>query len=258
MLQFDAATTRLLETAYLGRDITERRRANFFALDPRPGDTVLDLGCGNGLMTADLARAVGPFGQVIGIDPSADMRGAAEARTGNMDNVSIRDGMAGDLPLDTSGVDRAVSVQVFEYIEDVPAALTDLHRVLRPGGRLVLGDMLFGSLVWHSEKPDRMARLCNAWDRHVVHTDLPLLLPALLRNASFEVDSVAPFTFVDHLLRTDGIARMMMVFMTRYAVQNGHVSAEEARDWSDEQEALAREGRFFFSLTHVVVSARRV
>ncbi|WP_082643624.1 methyltransferase domain-containing protein [Ruegeria denitrificans] len=77
MLKFDAETTRLLEIAYQGAELTRRRQASFDALRPAPGETILDVGCGNGMLTAELARAVGSDGYVIGIDPSADMTGGA-------------------------------------------------------------------------------------------------------------------------------------------------------------------------------------
>ena len=70
MLKFDAETTKILDDAYQGADITRRRQASFDALTPIPGETIIDIGCGNGLLTGELARAVGPKGRVIGIDPS--------------------------------------------------------------------------------------------------------------------------------------------------------------------------------------------
>ena len=117
--------------------------------------------------------------------------------------------------------------------------------------------MHFGTLVWHSDDPLRMARMCASWDRHVANPALPAGLPALLAEAGFEVTAVRPLTTVDTTLRPDGLARMMMILMENYAVANGHVSADEARAWAVEQEHLAGEGRFFHSLTHFVVAGRK-
>ena len=57
MLDFDAEVTRILGDAYLGADLASRRKASFNALQSDPGHTIIDIGCGNGLWTADLARA---------------------------------------------------------------------------------------------------------------------------------------------------------------------------------------------------------
>ena len=74
MLKFDAETAALLNAAYRGADFVERRQANLDALKPRTGDHITDIGCGNGLLAADVARAVGESGVVTGVDPSPDMR----------------------------------------------------------------------------------------------------------------------------------------------------------------------------------------
>lgn len=257
MLEFDETTSAVLERAYHGSDFRNRRRASFQALAPAPGERLADIGCGNGLLTHELALAVGPSGHVMGIDPSPEMRALALNRTADLDNIDILDGVADALPVADGVLDGALSLQVFEYLADPSSALRDAHRALRPGGRLVLGDMHFGTLAWHSDTPERMTRMCASWDRHVADPALPARLPGLLCAAGFEVTGIAPLTFTDTTLRPDGIARMMMILMESYAVSNGHVPADDARAWAEEQEKLASEGRFFMTLTHFVVSARK-
>ena len=258
MLKFDAETTRFLELAYQGADIARRRRASFDALGPEPGDVILDIGCGNGLLAIDLARAVGPEGRIVGVDPSGDMRAAAEKRLEAFSWVDVVDGTANALPLEGAVADKAVSLQVFEYLEDLPGAAREAARVLKQGGLLVIGDMHFDSLLWFSERPERMRRMMASWDQHLSERSVPAILPPILRDTGFTVENLRPVTFCDHVLRPDGIAGMMMRLMERYAVDNGHLSADEARAWSEEQRALAADGRFFFSLTHFVISARKM
>ena len=257
MLKFDDATLKILDECYKGRDFKRRRAANLSALSPAPGDTVCDLGCGNGMLTEDLSRAVGAGGQVIGIDPSQDMLAAAADRCASLANVSLREGNAEAIPLDDRSVDGVVSLQVLEYVAGIETALAECARVLRPGGRLVIGDMIFGSQVWFSDDPERMARFNRHWDQHVVWTDLPTELPDRLRKSGFEVEQVMPETFLDTVLRPDGLAAMMLILIEAYAVQEGLASAEEAAAWRNEQMELARDGRFFFALTHVITVGRK-
>ena len=257
MLQFDDETSAILERAYQGADFRDRRRASFLALAPCPGERIADIGCGNGLLTHELALAVGPYGAVIGIDPSAGMLALARQRLADCGNARLVEGTAEALPVPDGTLDGALSLQVFEYLADPSAGLREAHRSLRRGGRLVLGDMHFGTLAWHSDRPERMARMCEAWDRHVTNRALPASLPDLLRKAGFDVMGLVPLTSVDTTLRPDGLARMMMILMEKYAVENGNVAADEARAWAEEQERLAAEGRFFQTLTHFVVSARK-
>jgi ubiquinone/menaquinone biosynthesis C-methylase UbiE len=255
MLEFDDATARILEQSYLGKDFRRRRDASFAALAPRPGETLADIGCGNGLLTHDLGLAVGPTGKVTGIDPSDQMLALARARTEGMGQIELVNASAETLPLADGSLDGALSLQVFEYLDDPRPALAEAKRVLRPGGRLVLGDMHFGTLTWHSDDPDRMARMQSSWESHTAWTDLPAHLPKMLEDAGFAVTSVEPLTMLDTRLKPDGIARMMLILMARHAVAKGHLERDEVSAWSDEQDRLAAEGRFFFSLTHVVVTA---
>ncbi|GAA6159744.1 hypothetical protein NBRC116589_19180 [Ruegeria sp. HU-ET01832] len=258
MLEFDEETTRLLDSVYEGADVTRRRRGSFDALKPSPGDTIADIGCGNGLLTAELARAVGGTGHVIGIDPSDAMRHSAENRCQTYDWVKIVEGEAGRLPVKDASVDKAVSVQVYEYLDDIPAAVGEAYRCLKPGGLLVIGDIHFDSLIWFSEDPARMARMVRAWDEHFVERGVPALLPPILTDAGFEVEGVAPVTVCDTQLRPDGLANMLIVLMERFTKSKQLLPDEEAAAWADEQRALAMQGKFFFSLTHFVVSGRKL
>ena len=255
MLKFDEATMRLLDIAYTGGDVTRRRRMAFDALHLVDGDNVVDIGCGNGLLTQEIARAVGATGRVVGVDPSEDMRAPARARCDAFPSVQIADGLADALPLEDNAVDKAVAVQVLEYLPDIPAAIQEAHRVLRTGGRFVAVDTGCRTLDWFSEHEDRMRRVLKAWDHHYTEPRVAALWPDLTRQAGFAAIEVAPFTFCDVTLRPDGIAFMLMHLMSRYATENGHMSAPEAQAWFDEQVDLAERGRFLFSLTYYRMSA---
>lgn len=103
-------------------------------------DTIVaDLGCGTGEMTARLA----PFVQrVIGVDASAEMLQAASRRVGGAGNVDLRRGDLESLPIDDARLDIALVTLVLHHVAHPAAALKEVARVLKPGGRLVLVDML--------------------------------------------------------------------------------------------------------------------
>lgn len=151
MLKFNEETARLMEISYQGADITRRRQASFDALHPIAGNTIADIGCGNGLLTLELARAVGPTGKVFGVDPSRAMREPAIDRCSDFEWVEIVDGTSNKLPFKSGSIDKAVSVQVFEYLDDIAGAISEAHRVLKSGGKLVIGDNHFDSLIWFSD-----------------------------------------------------------------------------------------------------------
>lgn len=105
-----------------------------------PADAVVaDLGCGTGEVTAALAPWVG---RVIGIDSSAAMLKAAARRTENLPNVELRRGELDTLPIEDGSCDAALAVLVLSYVTDVHLALKEIARILKPGGRVVIVDLL--------------------------------------------------------------------------------------------------------------------
>ncbi|MEZ0365468.1 methyltransferase domain-containing protein [Mycobacterium sp. pUA109] len=106
-------------------------------LNLRPGAVALDVGCGPGPVTAALARAVGPSGLALGVDISEPMLArAVRAESGPQTGFLRAD--AQRLPLRDATVDAVVSIAAVQLIPDPAAALTEMARVLRPGGRLAV------------------------------------------------------------------------------------------------------------------------
>jgi arsenite methyltransferase len=110
-----------------------------------PGETVLDVGCGGGIDTLLAARQVGPSGRVIGLDMLAEMcdRAAQHARAAGVDGwVELRQGEMEAIPLPPASVDVAISNGVINLSPRKSRALAEIFRVLRPGGRMCVVDLI--------------------------------------------------------------------------------------------------------------------
>ena len=179
-LEFDEETSKRIEAAYSSRDVLRRRALVREAVGARPGDRILDVGCGPGFYVAELLDEVGPEGSVVGVDGSDSMLALAAHRNETAANVEFLEADATSLPVADGDFDAALSVQVLEYVADVPAALAEIHRALRPGGRVALWDVDWATLSMRTADPERMRRVLDAWDEHLTHVALPRTLTGQL------------------------------------------------------------------------------
>jgi arsenite methyltransferase len=247
-LEFDDETSRRVEALYLTPDVVAQRCQVLKALELTDGERVLDIGSGPGLLAYEMAAAVGPEGRVCGIDISAAMLAMARKRCAAQPWTEFHNTDATTLPFPDDHFDAAVSTQVYEYVADIPTALAELYRVTRPGGRVVILDTDYGSLVIHTENERRMARVLAAWNEHFVHAGLPRTLSRQLRDAGFTVRQrdVIPMFNPDY--REHTYAKGLLQIMASFAVGRQGISQDEANSWLAEFSELGQQGIFFFSL----------
>ena len=120
----------------------------------RPGERVVDAGCGAGIDSLIAAKKVGPDGRVIGVDMTQSMLEKARqgAKEAGLKNVEFREGYAEELPIVDGWADVVISNGVLNLMPDKSAALEEMSRVLKPNGRLQIGDILVQKAVPESAK----------------------------------------------------------------------------------------------------------
>jgi ubiquinone/menaquinone biosynthesis C-methylase UbiE len=256
-LEFDEQTSRQVERIYTTPDIVARRRAVLGALGLRPGEHVLDIGCGPGFFAAEMAAIVGPSGRICGIDISKPMLAMSQARCAAQPWVQLNHGSATILEFPKESFDAAISVQVYEYVAEIAAALSELYRVLRPRGRAIIVDTDWDSLVWYSSDRERMARILNAWNEHLADPYLPRTLGARLREAGFAVERPETIHLFDPEYRPDGISHGLIDVIAEFVPGRRDVTAQEAIAWAQDLRKLGQAGTYFLSLTQYLFLVRK-
>jgi arsenite methyltransferase len=256
-LEFDEEAGKQLESLYRIGDAVRRRSLVRAALAAQPGERVLDVGCGPGFYCAELLEEVGPDGSVVGLDGSPAMLPLAARRCEGHTNVEFREADATSLPVEDESFDAALCVQVLEYVEDVEAALAEMYRALRPGGRVVVWDVDWSTVSWHSADPSRMERVLSAWDEHLAHPSLPRTLAAQLPSVGFDEVEMEGHGFATADLDPDTYGASIVQVIGPFVGGRAGVTEQEAAAWAAEQRELGDRGEFFFACLQFCFSARR-
>ncbi len=254
-IDFNAAAARALEAAYLTTDVIEQRSIVLRLLSLRPGDAALDIGSGPGLLAREIADAVGPSGRVVGLDLSEPMLEMARLRCADRPHVAFEQGDAAALPFDEDTFDVVVTTQVYEYVPDIPGALAEVSRVLRPGGLVAILDTDYASLVIHTEDEPRQGRLIDAWDEHFVHRGLPRTLGGALASAGFRHRHRVAIPMFNAEYVPSAFSFHLTKLMAGFCAGRRACTEADAAGWLEELETLGREGRYFFSLNRYLFVA---
>ncbi|HEY8638208.1 MAG TPA: methyltransferase domain-containing protein [Solirubrobacteraceae bacterium] len=125
-----------------------------------PGSVVLDLGCGAGTDLLIAAQMTGPTGRVIGVDMTPSMLDQARASASEMGltDVELHESLIESLPLEDASVDMVISNGVIDLVPDKDAVFDEIDRVLRPGGRLQVADV-----VIHEEVSEDARKRIDLW-----------------------------------------------------------------------------------------------
>ena len=158
----------------------------------KPGQTVLDLGSGAGLDCLLAAQKVGPEGRVIGVDMTPEMieRAQANAKRVNAANVEFRQGYLEELPVDSNTVDVIISNCVINLSPDKEKVFTEAFRVLAPGGKLAVSD-----IVTDGELPEMIRKSLSAWAGCVAGAVEAKEYIAMMEEVGFTDISIKPVFF---------------------------------------------------------------
>lgn len=236
--------TSYLEQASAVEAIAAYKARSYEELRLEPGSSVLDAGCGIGDDARELAELVGPDGTVVGIDNSEAMIGTARERTADEPAVSFEVGDITALDFEDDSFDAARADRVFQHLDDPAAALAELLRVTRPGGRIGLSDPDFDSIridAPGTEAPDALLEPEYGPSRN---PDQGRRLYRLAVDGGLTDITIDPVLFVAtdfEFVRQIG----SLDDWTANMVDAGVVTSTERDEWIERLEDASAAGRFF-------------
>jgi ubiquinone/menaquinone biosynthesis C-methylase UbiE len=246
---------------------TAENSAGFLLDHLASGQDLLDVGCGPGTITTDLAQRVAP-GRTVGIDLSPDVIMTARQLqvTSGPASVVFDVGNVYDLNFADASFDVVYAHQVLQHLIDPVAALVEMRRVLRVGGLLAIRDSDYGAFVWapDDQRLDRWMQIYQQLtERNGAHANAGRYLPIWIREAGFEGLEVTSSTWTFH--ESDERAwwgqlwadRVRMSEFANQSLEYGLTTRSELDEiaygflrWADDDDGL-------FVVVHVEVSAQR-
>lgn len=236
------------------------KRKSYARMNIQPGDSVLDVGCGPGSDTIHLAQLVGAVGEVVGIDNDEDMVAQANRRAltaGLVDLVKHKQGNATSLPFSEPRFDSARSERLFQHLICPEHALSEMARVTKPNGWIVVLDTDWGTFSINSSLPEVERRIVQFSNENCLNNGYSgRRLARLFRGQGLRDISVEVFVYQ---ITDYALGREVTVLDEREteALAAGVITEDELDRWHEDLEQLNRE-ESFFACFNVMLAAGKV
>jgi ubiquinone/menaquinone biosynthesis C-methylase UbiE len=243
---------------------TAQNSARFLLAHLAPGQDLLDVGCGPGTITSELAQLTAP-GRTVGVDLSSEVIALAREGQSGASPVHFEQGDVYSLRFEDSSFDVVYAHQVLQHLSEPVAALIEMRRVLRPGGLLAVRDSDYGAFVWSPDDPylDRWMEIYQQITaRNRATANAGRHLAAWVRSAGFTSLEVTSSTWTFHeeaqrawwgRLWAD---RVRDSEFARQGVEYGLTSADELSRIAEAWLAWSQDDNGLFVAVHVEVIAR--
>lgn len=255
MVIYDKKAAQDIELSYQTPEIVRQRLQTLEALALRAGEHVLDAGCGTGLLVHGMSSTIGSQGRIVGVDFSDDMLELAKQRCSDLTNIELQQGSVTQLDFDDNSFDAASCIQTLLYVDDVETALSELHRVLKPGGRVAILETDWRGVVLNSPDEVMTRKILDAWDAAVSSPNLPVKLTPLLKKFNFSAIKTTAIPILNTSYSDVNFSSGMLNYFSNYAVKNGVITQDESELWMLQIRELAKTDSYFFCVNRFLFTA---
>ena len=220
-----------------------------------PGEAVLDVGCGPGTDVFEMVELVGPAGRLVGLDASEAMIAEARRRAKELRvPITFEVGEVQALTFPDGTFDVCRTARLLEHLSDAERALTEMVRVSRPGGRIVVFDFDWDTLIIDHPDKETTRTIVLSYSDSIRNGWIGRQLPRLFKEQHLEMLSIDPVqVFVHYALAELFLGSHLVVLQT-----NGTLSASKAQQWWEYLQHADEHGTLLISFTtFIIVGAKR-
>jgi arsenite methyltransferase len=257
METYDKKAAAIIDRSYQTPEIINQRMRTLSAMGLRRGETLLDVGCGTGLLLEIQAKVVDSIGRVEGVDFSNDMLDVARERCADLPQVNLQQGSAEALDFEDESFDALSCTQTLLYVKEMEKALREFYRVLKPGGRIAIIETDWRSAIINASDPAMTRRIFDALDGAVVNPNLPRKLSGLLTGIGFSGLRVEAIPVLNASYSENSFSASMLKIFSSTAVKYEVITEKEAEIWMLDQMDLAQRDEFFFCVNRFLFSATK-
>lgn len=243
-----------LDMAARNDGIAAMKRRTYEVLAAKPGEKILEVGCGTGDDARQIAQMIAPTGSLVAVDKSEAVIGEARHRSqGREDAIEFVVGDATDLELESATFDACRIERTLIHIPEPAAAMKEMLRVLKTGGKLVAYEPDLETYVVDSSYRDLTRRLLRFWYGLLQSGWAARHLPTLFKESGFTDIQIEPRAMIYDF---DMVSRSFYGTMER-APEAGIASADEVSSWFEDLERAHNNGTFFCANMGYIVSGRK-
>jgi ubiquinone/menaquinone biosynthesis C-methylase UbiE len=235
-------------------DMVYQRQAILSLLDLKPGERVIDVGAGNGALVRDMLAIVGNNGHACGVDSSEIMIGLAKKIC---PEATFLEGEARELPVEDSSYDALTASQLLCFVDDVPGVLREFYRVLEPGGRMLVLDTDWGSLVWNSRNRPFMDRVMKMYTTPYTDPWIPRSLSKMINEAGFRSLERRSFALLNWERSPDSYSQQTSEFVRQLMEKSSDFSEDDWEEWDRDLGETEAAGEYLFSLNRYLFAAHK-
>ncbi|MBT8437901.1 MAG: methyltransferase domain-containing protein [Gammaproteobacteria bacterium] len=255
METYDKKAAELIERSYQTPEIVNQRLRTVAALALVSGESVLDAGCGTGLLLELEALAVGSGGRAEGVDFSEDMLAHARARCGGFEQVKLQQGSVENMPFEDASFDALSCTQTLLYVKDMDQALKEFYRLLKPRGRIAIIETDWSGAIINSEDQDVTRKILDALSDAVINPNLPRRLRPMLGKVGFSALRVEAIPVLNASYSKSSFSANMLQNYAATARRSGAISDAQADAWLAGIERLIQKGEYFFCVNRFLFTA---